>query len=111
MKMLSVSRELQSCGTIIFNGDTRARFDNISTNVGRIVSYQKKEGSPDFINIDLSAKSGNSGSAVLNLEQGYAIGVLCGGSLNHNGELVEEVNYCRPISYIWDLVAKNQDEE
>lgn len=88
-----------------------SRFDNISTNVGRIVSYQKKEGSPDFINIDLSAKSGNSGSAVLNLEQGYAIGVLCGGSLNHNGELVEEVNYCRPISYIWDLVAKNQDEE
>lgn len=87
-----------------------SRFDNISINVGKIVSYQNGNNKPDFINIDLSAKSGNSGSAVLNLEQGYAIGVLCGGSLNKNGELVEEVNYCRPISYVWDLIAKNQSE-
>lgn len=85
-----------------------SRFDNISTNVGKIVSYQKRNDGPDFINIDLSAKSGNSGSAVLNLEHSYAIGVLCGGSLNNNGSLVEEVNYCRPISYVWDLIEKNQ---
>ncbi len=87
-----------------------SRFDNISTNVGKIVSYQKRKDGPDFINIDLSAKSGNSGSAVLNLEHGYAIGVLCGGSLNNNGALVEEVNYCRPISYVWDLIANNQEK-
>ncbi len=87
-----------------------SRFDNISTNVGKIVSYQKRHDGPDFINIDLSAKSGNSGSAVLNLEHSYAIGVLCGGSLNHTGSLVEEVNYCRPISYVWDLIERNQEK-
>ena len=88
-----------------------SRFDNISTNVGKIVSYQKRQDGPDFINIDLSAKSGNSGSGVLNLEKGYAIGVLCGGSLNQAGALVEEVNYCRPISYVWDLIERNQPKE
>ena len=87
-----------------------SRFDNISTNVGRIVSYQKRTDGPDFINIDLSAKSGNSGSGVLNLGQGYAIGVLCGGNLSHNGTTYEEVNYCRPISYVWDLIVNNQEK-
>lgn len=88
-----------------------SRFDNISTNVGKIVSYQKRNDGPDFINIDLSAKSGNSGSGVLNLDEGYAIGVLCGGNLSHNGTTYEEVNYCRPISYVWDLIVKNQEKE
>lgn len=86
-----------------------SRFDNVSTNLGKIVSYQNREDGPDFINIDLSAKSGNSGSGVLNLEAGYAIGVLCGGNLSYNGQYVEEVNYCRPISYVWDLIARNQE--
>lgn len=88
-----------------------SRFDNISTNVGKIVSYQKKDNAPDFINIDLTAKSGNSGSAVLNLEQGYAIGVLCGANLSHDGAMYQDVNYCRPISYVWDLIVRNQEKE
>lgn len=88
-----------------------SRFDNVSTNLGKIVSYQNREDGPDFINIDLSAKSGNSGSGVLNLDAGYAIGVLCGGNLSYNGSLVEEVNYCRPISYVWDLIERNQEQK
>lgn len=88
-----------------------SRFDNISTNVGKIVSYQKKKDAPDFINIDLTAKSGNSGSAVLNLEQGYAIGVLCGANLSHDGAMYQDVNYCRPISYVWDLIVRNQEKD
>ena len=88
-----------------------SRFDNVSTNLGKIVSYQNRQDGPDFINIDLSAKSGNSGSGVLNLQAGYAIGVLCGGNLSHNGSLVEEVNYCRPISYVWDLIERNQEKK
>ena len=88
-----------------------SRFDNVSTNLGKIVSYQNRQDGPDFINIDLSAKSGNSGSGVLNLQAGYAIGVLCGGNLSHNGSLVEEVNYCRPISYVWDLIERNQEQK
>lgn len=88
-----------------------SRFDNISTNVGKIVSYQKRNDGPDFINIDLTAKSGNSGSGVLNLEQGYAIGVLCGANLSHDGAMYQDVNYCRPISYVWDLIVRNQEKE
>ena len=88
-----------------------SRFDNVSTNVGKIVSYQKRTDGPDFINIDLSAKSGNSGSGVLNLEQGYAIGVLCGANLSHDGAMYQDVNYCRPISYVWDLIVRNQEKE
>ena len=42
MKMLSVSRELWSCGTIIFNGDTRARFDNTSTNLAEAAVILRK---------------------------------------------------------------------
>ncbi len=88
-----------------------SRFDNVSTNVGKIVSYQKRTDGPDFINIDLTAKSGNSGSGVLNLEQGYAIGVLCGANLSHDGAMYQDVNYCRPISYVWDLIVRNQEKE
>ena len=88
-----------------------SRFDNVSTNVGKIVSYQKRNDGPDFINIDLTAKSGNSGSGVLNLEQGYAIGVLCGANLSHDGAMYQDVNYCRPISYVWDLIVRNQEKE
>lgn len=88
-----------------------SRFDNVSTNVGKIVSYQKRSDGPDFINIDLTAKSGNSGSGVLNLEQGYAIGVLCGANLSHDGAMYQDVNYCRPISYVWDLIVRNQEKE
>lgn len=86
-----------------------SRFDKMSINVGKVASYQKgKNGEPDQINLDISAKSGNSGSCVINALTGEVIGILCGSSLSHSGSLTEEINYCRPISYVWKLIKNNQ---
>lgn len=87
-----------------------SRFDQMSVNEGKIASYQRgrSHGQPDQINLDISAKSGNSGSAVVDEETGKVIGVLCGSSTSVSGQLVEEINYCRPISYIWDHIKDKQ---
>ena len=81
-----------------------SRFDEMSVNEGKIASYQRNMNGPDQINLDISAKSGNSGSCVIDGATGQVIGVLCGSSTSQSGALVEEINYCRPISYIWDLI-------
>lgn len=88
-----------------------SRFDYMSINEGKVSSYQRHYDveKPDLINIDITAKSGNSGSCVIDKETGYVIGVLCGSNLSRSGDLVEEVNYCRPISYVWDLIKNNQE--
>lgn len=88
-----------------------SRFDYMSINEGKVSSYQRHYdvNKPDLINIDITAKSGNSGSCVIDKETGYVIGVLCGSNLSRSGDLVEEVNYCRPISYVWDLIKNNQN--
>ena len=90
-----------------------SRFDKMSINEGRIASYQRNKGNgkPDSINLDISAKSGNSGSCVIDGETGLVIGVLCGSEISNNGTFVEEVNYCRPISYVWDLIKNNQSND
>lgn len=86
-----------------------SRFDQMSVNEGKIASYQRKMfNQPDQINLDISAKSGNSGSAVLDANTGKVIGVLCGSSTSRSGMLIEEINYCRPISYIWNLIRRKQ---
>lgn len=88
-----------------------SRFDTMSINIGKVSSYQK--GNPDYINLDITAKSGNSGSCVVDKQTGYVIGVLCGSNLSRSNDLVEEVNYCRPASYIWQLIKDGikADEE
>lgn len=90
-----------------------SRFDRVSINEGKIASYQrnKGEGKPDAINLDISAKSGNSGSCIVDGNTGRVIGVLCGSELSHSGSLTEEVNYCRPVSYVWDLIKENYIDE
>ena len=82
-----------------------SRFDEMSVNEGKIASYQRAmANAADQINLDISAKSGNSGSCVIDGATGQVIGVLCGSSTSQSGALVEEINYCRPISYIWKLI-------
>ena len=90
-----------------------SRFDKMSINEGKIASYQRnnQNGRPDAINLDIMAKSGNSGSCVIDGETGQVIGVLCGSELSRSGSLTEEVNYCRPISFVWDLIKANQSNE
>jgi len=86
-----------------------SRFDALSVNLGRVASYQT--GSPDYINLDISAKSGNSGSCVIDKNTCYVIGVLCGSNLSKNNDLVEEVNYCRPASYIWAMLKDENNKK
>ena len=86
-----------------------SRFDTMSINEGKIASYQRNMfNQPDQINLDISAKSGNSGSCVIDANTGKVIGVLCGSSTSRSGMLVEEINYCRPISYVWKLIKRGQ---
>ncbi len=76
----------------------------LSLTKGYISSIQKS----DITNVylDISAKSGNSGSPVIDYDSGEVIGILCGSLINKSGELVEEINYMRPITYFWDLFTK-----
>lgn len=76
----------------------------LSLTKGYISSIQKA----DITNVylDISAKSGNSGSPVIDYDSGEVIGILCGSLINKSGELVEEINYMRPITYFWDLFTK-----
>ncbi|MDY6093661.1 MAG: AAA family ATPase [Candidatus Enteromonas sp.] len=88
-----------------------SRFDSLSVNQGKIASYQRgHEGRPDQINLDISAKSGNSGSAVLDATSSFVIGILCGSSTSQSGSLVEEINYCRPVSYVYSLIRQKQTD-
>ena len=84
----------------------------MSINEGRIASYQKgKNGNPDQINLDIEAKGGNSGSLIVDGETSRVIGILTGASLQHHGDTIEEINFCRPISYVWSLLEKEFKNE
>ena len=41
-----------------------------------------------------------------NKENGRVVGVFCGAMLSHNQNLVEEMNYLKPISHAIDLFKK-----
>ena len=88
-----------------------SRFDAISVNMGRIVSYQKDEQGNEQINLDVSAKGGNSGSLVIDAETSKVVGVLVGSSVSYQGQFVEEINYCRPVKYVWSLIEKEYEKE
>ena len=89
-----------------------SRFDEMSINEGKVASYQKgKNGDPDQINLDIDAKGGNSGSLIVDAETSKVIGILTGASLQYHGETIEEIIFCRPISYVWSLLEKEIEEK
>lgn len=89
-----------------------SRFDSMSINEGKIASYQKGvNGRPDQINLDIEAKGGNSGSPVLSSDSSRVIGLLCGSSISYHGDLTEEINYSRPISYALKLLEEEYKKE
>ena len=53
-------------------------------------------------NIDAQAKCGDSGAPIISLLDGCVIGVLMGSITNQSGDLTEEINYMRPIIYLWE---------
>lgn len=88
-----------------------SRFDEMSINEGKITSYQRANSKMlAQINLDIQAKGGNSGSPLINSETSEVIGVLCGSALSYGNEITEEINYARPISYVWDLLEKEFKE-
>lgn len=81
------------------------RVNEISFFEGRVIS-QQHNGDDDKIYTDIMGKSGCSGSAVFYKDNGRVIGVFCGAMLSHNQNLVEEMNYLKPISHAIDLFKK-----
>lgn len=53
-------------------------------------------------NINCEAKSGNSGAPIISFKDGCVIGLLLGSITEKSGQLVEEINYMRPIKYFWE---------
>lgn len=91
-----------------------SRFDEMSINEGKVASYQKGTADRlDQINLDISAKGGNSGSPIIDAKTSRVIGILVGASLSPHGEIVDQIIFCRPISFAWDLLKREhqQDEE
>jgi len=75
-----------------------SRFD------GKIASLQVKSGM-ELIYVDMQAKQGSSGGAVISKKTGEVVGILCG-SQTHGDALVEEINYVLPIRYAWEMFTK-----
>jgi len=67
---------------------------------GKIASKRIDQYGLDCVNLDISGKCGNSGSAVLDMATGNVIGVFKG-SITEGDRHVEEFNFMRPIKYFW----------
>ena len=88
-----------------------SRFDEMSINEGKITSYQRgNERVLAQINLDIQAKGGNSGSPLIDAETSKVIGILCGSAISRGHEITEEINYARPIDYVWKLLEKEFKE-
>ena len=71
---------------------------------GSVASSQKQQDENGIIryNINCEAKSGNSGAPIISFKDGRVIGLLLGSMTEKSGQLVEEINYMRPIKYFWE---------
>lgn len=69
---------------------------------GRISSSQIVQNT-ERLYVDIQAKRGNSGGPVIDRNSGCVVGVLCGSQLEGDSRLVEEINYIRPVRYIWEM--------
>ena len=72
---------------------------------GKIASTQIQRGYEKQF-VDMQAKRGNSGGPVIDRETGLVVGILCGSQTEGDSRLVEEINYIRPIKYIWDTFVE-----
>lgn len=77
---------------------------DLTTYYGYVASTDKQTDDNDLIryNIGGEAKSGNSGSPLIALEDGRVIGILLGSMTERGETITEEINYMRPIHYFWE---------
>ena len=81
---------------------------NYSVFEGKVASVQIQNGI-EKVFVDMEAKRGNSGGPVLDRKTGEVVGILCGSQTEGDAHLVEEINYIRPIKYMWEeFVAQNK---
>lgn len=74
---------------------------------GKIASTQIQRGFEKQF-VDMQAKRGNSGGPVIDRNTGLVVGVLCGSQTEGDFSLVEEINYIRPIKYVWEVFAEEK---
>lgn len=75
---------------------------------GRIASIQQQKG-VDTVFVDMEAKRGNSGGPVINSDTGEVVGVLCGSQMEGDSRLVEEINYIRPVKYVFEEFINTEE--
>lgn len=87
-----------------FGGLVADKIEDLSLSLtkGYVSSVQTKNGIKN-VYLDISARRGNSGSPVIDTKTGEVIGLLCGSITSGSDNLVEEINYMRPMSYFWQL--------
>lgn len=104
------STPLEPLSTVILVGYPfgTQTFDNIALTQGKVSSYQVDQATgSEFINLDISAKRGNSGGCVIDEITGRVIGVLGGSKGLDLDGFIEEVNYCIPVKYVRNLIKKS----
>jgi len=74
---------------------------------GSISSVQIR-GGLERINANMEAKRGCSGGPVFSKNDGSIIGILCGSQTEGDEGLIEEINFIRPVKYIWEKVINMQ---
>ena len=76
---------------------------NLSFTRGYISSVQNQN-NVEKVLLDISAKAGNSGSPVIDMNTGKILGILCGSIINQGSNITEEINYMSPIKYLFELI-------
>lgn len=74
---------------------------NYSIFEGKVASNQIQHGY-EKVFVDMEAKRGNSGGPVLDRNTGEVVGILCGSQIEGDSNFFEEINYIRPIKYMWE---------
>ena len=77
---------------------------DLTTFFGYVASSERQTDENGFVryNINSEAKSGNSGAPIIAMSDGCVIGILLGSMNGKNRDLIEEINYMRPIWYFWE---------
>ncbi|MDR0710455.1 MAG: AAA family ATPase [Spirochaetaceae bacterium] len=81
------------------------RYDEPTLYSGAIASYQKINGGEKIL-LNIEGKSGSSGGMCIDPESGSVIGVFCGSDVESREGLTEEINYARPVRYVWDMLPE-----
>ena len=68
------------------------------------ISSVQNQNNVERVLLDISAKSGNSGSPVIDMNTGKVLGVLRGSIINQSTNITEEINYMSPIKYLFELI-------